>query len=165
MPRTYEPIAFTTLGSNAATVTFDNIPATYTDLVVVGRFGIQDGKLTEVYARFNSDSGTNYSVTELWGNGSITGSGRASNSSLGCFIGGTDATANNIAILHVFSYANTNVNKTTLSVSASPGRGVGRNVALWRSTAAITRMDISRNAATNDIVAGSVWSLYGIKAA
>jgi hypothetical protein len=165
MPATYEPIASTTLGSNAATVTFDNIPGTYTDLILVGRFGIQDGKLTEVYSRFNSDTGTNYSVTELWGNGSATGSTRASNSNLGAFIGGSDATATNVVLLHVFSYANTNVNKTTLSVSASPGRGVSRNVSLWRSTAAITRMDISRNFAANDIVAGSVWSLYGIKAA
>lgn len=165
MPATYEPIASTTLGSNAATVTFDNIPGTYTDLILVGRFGIQDGKLTEVYCRFNSDTGTNYSGTGLWGNGTNAGSDRYSSSNLGCFVGASDSTATNVAVFHVFSYANTNVNKTTLSANAQAGRGAGRQVSLWRSTAAITRMDISRNFAANDIVAGSVWSLYGIKAA
>jgi hypothetical protein len=35
MAKTYEPIATTTLGTAAATVTFSSISGTYTDLVLV----------------------------------------------------------------------------------------------------------------------------------
>ncbi len=44
MPKTYEPIATTTLGSAAATVTFSTIPGTYTDLVLIDyQFTTLDG--------------------------------------------------------------------------------------------------------------------------
>jgi hypothetical protein len=35
MPATYEPIATTTLGTAAATITFSSIPATYSDLMQI----------------------------------------------------------------------------------------------------------------------------------
>ena len=35
MPATYEPIASTTLGSDAANVEFTSLSGTYTDLIVV----------------------------------------------------------------------------------------------------------------------------------
>lgn len=165
MPATYEPIASTTLGADAASVTFSSIPGTYTDLVLVARYGIESAKLTEVYVRFNSDSGTNYSLTNLYGTGSTAASNRSSNSSLGVFLSATGDNAVNIGIMDIMSYANTNVFKTTLSRDAGPGRGAARIVSLWRSTAAITSMEISRFAATNNLVAGSTFSLYGIKAA
>ena len=66
MPTTYEPIATTTLGSAAASITFSSIPATYTDLRVVF-----NGTVTEVgetlYYRFNSDGASNYSITQVYG--------------------------------------------------------------------------------------------------
>jgi hypothetical protein len=44
MAKTYEPIATTTLGSAAASITFSSIPATYTDLnncfIAGKRFGV-----------------------------------------------------------------------------------------------------------------------------
>ncbi len=75
MPTTYEPIATTTLGSAAATITFSTIPATYTDLRVVwvGTVTVADS----AGMRFNSDSGTNYSRTVLQGDGSAASSNRS----------------------------------------------------------------------------------------
>jgi len=165
MPRTYEPIASTTLGSSTATVTFDNIAGTWTDLIVVGRFGMINNDATELYVRFNSDSGTNYSHTALFGGGTSAASNRASSASLGILVSTSDTAGNSVFCCSVASYANTNVNKTVLSAYASPGRDVGRTVGLWRSTSAITRIDISRNSAGKDITSGSTFAVYGIKAA
>ena len=78
MPSTYEPIATTTLGSTAATITFSSIPATYTDLRIA-LVGSLSGGGNYGNLRFNSDSGSNYSVTILRGNGSAASSARQSN--------------------------------------------------------------------------------------
>ena len=79
MTATYEKIATTTLGSNQASVTFSSIPATYTDIVVIatGKTSTE----TTLYFRFNGDSGSNYSSTDIYGDGSAAGSFRFSNSS------------------------------------------------------------------------------------
>lgn len=167
MAVTYEPIASTTLGSAAASHTFSSIPGTYTDLVVVFnvRTTVDDanGRLT-----INSDSGSNYSQTDLEGTGSSAFSGRNSNVS---FIPltrniGFDDTNPSTGIIQIMSYANTNVFKTVLYSSAdfnSSYPGVARRVGLWRSTNAITSIKIETAGTT--FKADSTFSLYGIKAA
>jgi hypothetical protein len=68
MAPTYEPIATTTLGTAAASITFSSIPATYTDLRLVVVAKAVSASTLDV--RFNNDSGTNYSKTEISGDGS-----------------------------------------------------------------------------------------------
>jgi len=75
MPATYEPIATTTLGSAAATITFSTIAATYTDLRLTLVFTTSVGG-ANVFFRFNGDTGTNYSYTSLEGSGSAASSSR-----------------------------------------------------------------------------------------
>ena len=65
---TYESISSVTLTSNSTTVTFGSIPQTYTDLVLVIVAKITSGGL-DMFIRFNSDTGSNYSYTQLYGNG------------------------------------------------------------------------------------------------
>lgn len=77
MTATYESIETTTLGSAAANITFSSIPSTYTDLVVVYTLKAETAS-ADIYMRFNSDSGSNYSNTILWGNGTSAGSNRFS---------------------------------------------------------------------------------------
>ena len=163
MPATYEPIASTTLGSAAATHTFSSIPGTYTDLVVV-HSGVGSGG-TGLRLRFNSDTGTNYSNTQLHGNGTTAASTRDSSASsirmtYDASVQTTDAGAR---VAHIMSYANTNVNKTVLTASARAGSGVDRIVGLWRSTSAITSVTVFTPDA--DMATGTTISLYGIKAA
>ena len=74
MAVTYTPITSNTLTSATASVTFSSISGTYTDLVLV--VSAQSASTNvDLAMRFNSDSGTNYSNTRLYGTGSAAGSG------------------------------------------------------------------------------------------
>lgn len=169
MPRTYEPIASQTLGSSAASVTFSDIPATYTDLVIVcsvkstGAASSAGGSM-----RVNSDTGSNYSQTILYGTGSAAGSIRAANVDRMRVFGDIPTTGEQVAVIGVMSYANTSVYKTVLVRygSAISGDTVGGIVGLWRSTSAITSLILySNDAGADSFASGSTFSLYGIKAA
>ena len=161
MPATYEPIASTTLGTAAADITFSSIPGTYTDLVLV-LYGGFATTTSDLYTQFNSDTGTNYSNTDLRGNGSAAAS---SGTSSVAYIRHNQNTVDSPStwVIQVMSYANTNVFKTALSAFASAGNGVERSVGLWRSTNAIT--DIKVYTSSGNLSSGFTASLYGIKAA
>ena len=163
MPATYEPIASQALGSSAASVEFSSIPGTYTDLVLVcmvkstGAASSSGGS-----ARFNSDSGSNYSATALYDVGSIRWGNDNRVRMFGDIPTGDFATT----IVQIMSYANTNVNKTFLSSYGAAGSGISRIVGLWRSTAAITTVTLySNDAGADSFASGSTFALYGIKAA
>ena len=169
MAATYEPIASTTLGASAAAIEFTSIPGTYTDLVVVlqGATATAGTGTSQLYVRFNGDTGSNYSSTEVSGNGTTAGSSRGSNQNIMLNIAwpnaGNTTIRPGIAVLNVMSYANTNVYKTMLTAIMG-GTFVSRDVSLWRSTSAITTVRLFFNS-TNQHDSGTVASLYGIKAA
>ena len=71
---TYTKIASTTLGTAAASYTFNSIPSTYTDLVLVANIQqVTNGE--DVAIQFNTDTGTNYSRIYVCGSGSSAHSG------------------------------------------------------------------------------------------
>jgi hypothetical protein len=162
---TYTPIATQTLGSAAASVTFSSIPQGYTDLVLVAntKAGATDNA---IFMRFNGDSASNYSTTELRGNGSAAGSARASSQTAiypSWYIApGTSNFSHNM-ILHLMNYANGTTYKTTLSRANNTdvNQGTEATVGLWRSTSAITSIELSLSATTFSI--GSTFSIYGIQ--
>jgi len=163
MPTTYEPIATTTLGSAAANITFSSIPATYTDLRVVltNPAGVATYYLQ---MRLNSDTGTNYSRTQLYGEGTGAISGRGTNNNF-ALLGYLTTTQPTFQTIDIFSYADS-TNKTWLVTSNQDANGSGevwRIVGLWRNTAAITSIQISRQ--TGNLDTGTTATLYGIKAA
>lgn len=178
MPATYEPIATTTLGSAQTGVTFSSISQAYTDIIIVvqARSAATLYYNSNLFLNFNNDYSTNYnySQTRLTGNGSTATSGRGSNNPL-VYVGqipnstsGNSSTDRSSNIIHVMNYSNSTTNKTVLSRSNSIPTGsssvnaVEAYVGLWRSTAAITRIDI---ASEDNFTAGSTFTLYGIKAA
>lgn len=164
MPATYENIATTTLGSSQATVSFTSIPGTYTDLVLITNTASQLASGSEhILCQFNSDTGTNYSATYLYGTGSSAASGRNSNTN-GAFIGRHEQTELGTGITHIQNYSNTTTNKTVLSRGGLAGQITIAYVSLWRNTAAITSIDLSPFNGTS-FDAGSSFTLYGIKAA
>jgi hypothetical protein len=164
MPATYEPIATNTLGSAAASVTFSSISGSYTDLVLITSTAsdISSGQ-GHILCRFNSDSGSNYSVTYLYGTGSSAVSGRDINQT-GAFIGRHEETEFGTGITHIQNYANTTTYKTVLSRGGIAGQILIAYANTWRSTAAITSITLTPNAASN-FDSGSTFTLYGIKAA
>lgn len=157
---TYEPIATTTLGSNTASVTFSSISGSYTDLVYI-IYNKSGGTNSSI--RFNSDGGSNYSLTQLYGDGSAAASLRSSNVTYA--IGGviqSDATV----VGHIMNYSNTTTNKTLIARGgAGSGTYLDVCVSLWRSNSAITSVTFYQDSGGGTWATGSTFTLYGIKAA
>jgi hypothetical protein len=159
MASTYDKIATSTL-SSSGTITFSSIPATYTDLVLVTRLA---GTAQADYdVLLNSDSGSNYSWTNMYTTGSASGSIRTPNWTLMRldYYGYIGTTIGMVNIAHFFNYANTNTYKTVVAQMGNANNGLGLNVDLWRNTAAINSIAIQYTMAS-----GSSATLYGIKAA
>jgi hypothetical protein len=162
MPATYEPIATTTLGSAASSISFSSIPGTYTDLRMV-LVGTGTTNNTYFLYRFNSDSSSLYSTTRLSGNGSTTRSIR--NSGTGLLVTYEALLSDTIPsmwTLDVFSYAGS-TNKTALATISADRNGSGQTemaVGLYRSTTAISSVSAVMNSST--FAAGTTATLYGI---
>ncbi len=167
MPATYEPIQSVTLASAAASITFSSIPNTYTDLRIVFT-GTSTSTATYVQMRMNNVStGNLYSWTRLTGNGTAAASSRATNYNESYL---NDAfpfgsTNSGMVTADILSYT-ASVFKTTLttaSVDQNGSGGVERHVHLFRSTNAISTIQLL--AYLNNFAAGTTATLYGIKAA
>lgn len=161
---TYEPIATASGTGSSTTITFASIPQTYTDLVIIA--ANIDVQIDDMGARLNQDSGSNYSRTRITGNGTTPESFRNSNLSK-VYFGYKDGTASTqtYGILNLMNYSNSTTYKTGLArySTYSSGYATMAEVYLWRSTAAITRIDIdsgNANFSTN-----CKFTLYGIAAA
>jgi hypothetical protein len=166
MPITYEPIQTYTLSTSASTITFNSIPATYTDLrlVVVGKAALDtDG----IRIRFNNDTGTNYSWTNLRTNGGTVASSTANNQNALAFLGqsgtGMSNTISSFGAADIINYA-ASIFKTVL-IEDNTNRGasgeLSRFVGLYRSTTAISRIDLFEVSA--NLPSNVTATLYGIK--
>jgi hypothetical protein len=161
MTATYEKIATTTLGSAAASTTFSTISGSYTDLVLIA--SIKGSTNDEpVLIEFNSDTGSNYSQTLIYGTGSAVGSQRQTSQTSMRIGSGNSNTNFDTYIANVQNYSNSTTYKTVVSREASAGIVVTATAGLWRSTSAITSILIKRS--SGNIATGSTFTLYGIKA-
>lgn len=160
MPATYEPIATTTVASASASVTMSSIPQTYTDLVVAFYATGSTSEGLGIY--FNGDNGTNYSFMYFYDNGS---GGVASGHNLNT----TRINFSNISptislyTAHIMNYSNTTTFKTVFSNGGLATEYVIGYSGLWRNTAAISSLTF--NVTSGTIGVGSIFNLYGIKAA
>jgi hypothetical protein len=161
---TYVPIATTTLGSATASVTYSSL-GSYTDLVLV--MAVQPTNNGEnINLQFNSDTGTNYSDTQLTGTGTTATSSRRTTYN---YLRTTDnlpnSTSFSTVIVNIMNYSNSTTNKTVLSRGGNAATWVTTNVGLWRNTAAITSIKVFASDGTSNMNSGSTFSLYGILAA
>ena len=155
-------IATSTL-SGSGVITFSSISSAYTDLRLVI---LSTGNMGNIGLRFNSDSATNYSDTFIRGNGSAASSSRDTAQNYAYITNlVSNITVPALTTTDIFSYAGSTY-KTILSNRSSDYNGSGKTgvfVNLWRSTAAINRVDAI--AQGGNWIIGTTFTLYGIKAA
>lgn len=165
MPSTYTPIASTTISSAVTVITFSSIPSTYTDLVLVSNATVT-GSPRDLLARFNSDSGTNYSATFFDQTGNTPAGGQSTNATYVPLdnYGYIEPTQGQMAISHFMNYSNTTTYKNVLSRSNNAANGLSLIIGSWRSTSAINRIDLYAGTANASMPSGT-FTLYGIKAA
>lgn len=165
MALTYEPIATTTTSGNATSVTFSSISSAYTDILMVyhGKFS---GNRTTMNLTLNSDTASNYSYTQLYGNGTTAASSRTTTYTVG--YAGLISDQWQTVTLNFMDYSNSTTNKTVLvrggNLGSTASEDVSATVNLWRSTAAINTIKL---APANGLylIDGSIFTLFGIKAA
>jgi hypothetical protein len=161
---TYEKIATYTAPSAVTSYTFSVIPGTYTDIVLVINGGFSTATTGYVSYRVNGDTGSNYSYTRLYGDGTSALSGRNTNKTLGAFDIFNSGTEKWMIIAQFMNYSNATTYKTTLSRQGNGATLVGTLANLWRNTAAITSITLLEELGLS-FATGTTFTLYGIKAA
>ena len=161
------------LSSAASSVTFTGLgtyaTAGYKNLQIrmVGKTTAYPG----FYLIFNSDTGNNYALHRLTGNGTNTTSANITNHDTMIFINSLpdEAAATNefgAAVADILDFSNIYKN-TTVRVLAgchyTDYPNIQLHSGLWNNTAAVTSIGIL-NAQSGNFVAGSRFSLYGSKA-
>ena len=158
----YESIA-TSNPSGASTLTFSSVPSTYSHLQI--RFASKasvDG--TGIRIQFNGDTGSNYYLHFISGDGATASAGASGLGASGS-VGITSNTTNvqSVGIIDVLDYLSTNKYKTVRSLYGYDANGSGYvrlGSSLWSaSAAAITSITIFPSSGT---LTGS-FALYGIK--
>jgi hypothetical protein len=162
----YESIASVTAAGGETSLVLSSIPSTYVSLQMryIGMDNSGGTSAGALKIRFNSDSGSNYSETILLGSGANAIAARGSN--ITAIVHNYTNTSIASAITNIMNYSNSNIYKSTLTrwnstISADPY--VAEYVGLWRNTTAITSLTVF--VGSGNFVAGSIFTLYGIKAA
>jgi hypothetical protein len=164
MAVTYEPIGSITLSSPATSMTVSSIPNTYTDLRIVWSLKY-DTTSNATRIRFNGDTGSNYSYTYLYTNGSTLGTSTSGNetSILVDHNSGFGTSQFVTYEMDIFSYASS-ANKMLMDKMSSDANGAGavsRSARCWRNSAAINSIVLYRNDG-NNYSTGSSMTVWGI---
>jgi hypothetical protein len=167
----YELISTTILGSSAASVTFSGLgtsAAAYKHLQIrmTGRGDVATAQ-TVVGMRMNSDTGTNYGLHRLTGNGSSVSSGGNANNDWGYagIVSAASAGANQFgaSIIDILDFSSSVKNKTVRTLTGNTsGNEIDLYSFVWLSTSAVTSLNLYPPAGGN-WVTGSRFSLYGLK--
>lgn len=169
------PIFARTVTSTAvASITFSNIPSTYTHLQVrmMAKNSSANPYANNVNMNFNSDTGNNYAWHLLYGVGTNPGQFSANTSQpYIAYAGvamGANTTSFGVSVIDIIDYKDTSKNKTARmffgangNSSATSEQIVGLGSGLWQNTNAITTITITPNA--GNFTQYSSFALYGIK--
>ncbi len=169
----FDSIATSTPSNGTTSITFSSIPQTYKSLQV--RSIVRDTSTggydaVPVGIRPNNDSGSNYAIHSLRGNGTtVTADGYTAQPqglAWGAAVrSSSNTTTYGVMILDIIDYTSTSKYKTLRMVSGSDVNGAGGVVSLdsvlWLSTSAITSLTIQADFTA--FASGTTFALYGIK--
>ena len=164
MTATYEAIKTYTATSNVSSFSWTSIPNTYDDLVIVAYLKNTAGSNYECYVRFNNNStGTLYTYTFVQNYQTNLQSGRnATINEIRQFK--TSSTRFSAHEMNIMQYKNPNVYKHTIGRGGDVSmNSVVLGVGQWRDYSAITDITLVMETGA-DILSGSKFDLYGIKA-
>lgn len=168
------PLQVITVGpAGASSVTFTNIPNTYSHLQLryIAR-STASASEDAITLRFNSDSSSSYAYHFLFGNGSSASSSAAGVSDNRLYpwaVPGSSFLSNSFGatIIDILDYSNTNKFKTTRTLSGYDDNSTGGRIAftsgLWQSTNAINAISITAN--SGNWTQNSQFALYAVKGA
>jgi hypothetical protein len=163
-----EALGSVTLNAAQSSITFSNIPNTYTDLQIRASFTTSVADRS-IRVTFNSDTATNYSFHNIQGDGSTTGVNATATVAYGIIGAAPNSTTfPGIFITDILGYADTNKFKTTRSLAGADMNVASANSSYiqlwssnWRSTSAITTINIIPS--SGNFSQYSTFALYGIK--
>jgi hypothetical protein len=160
----YDSLATVTLSAATASITFSGIPSGYKHLQIrhISLTGVLAG---DVRLQFNSDTSSNYSLHQIYGDGSAAAaSGSANTTYIPIGVSGNTTYPGN-GIVDILDYANTNKNKTTRSLHGVDVNGAGGYLFFtsgnWRNTNAVTSITLFING--YNINQYSSFALYGVR--
>ena len=153
MKPAWVPLAEITLTSTDSEITFGSIPNTYRDLILVSEAKGTTSSYAAIY--FNSDTGSNYSVVRMEGNGSTAASLTSTISAFITF----DTTNPGASITQIMDYSATDKHKTFLIRNQKANDAVFARAARWANTTAINNIKLTVNSGSFAI--GSTFALYG----
>jgi hypothetical protein len=165
-PTSYESIETINVTTAVTSVTFSNIPSTYTHLQI--RMTTKDNTgLASQSIRINGSSASDYSWHRMVGTGDNPPSATNGSSDTKAIIGISDVQFGS-GIIDFLDYKNTNKHKTIKSISGFDNNGtgwIGLWSGLWMSTNAITSIQIMTGLLSQSWTQYSTFALYGIKEA
>jgi len=164
----YDALATVTVPSGGvSSVSFVGIPSGYKHLQV--RSTVLESNDGVMGFRFNSDTGNNYTIHELYGNGSSAAAYAAtSQSNIGInynYSASPLSSAPSVAVVDILDYASTSKNKTLRALCGVDYNGSGYvrlDSGLWLNTSAITSIDIVAFS-SKTFNQYSQFALYGVR--
>lgn len=158
----YIPLANTTIGVAAASVTFSSISSSYRDLVLVIT-GLNNSTNSSPSLRFNTDTGSNYTTVSMEADGTSTFSGTNSNTSLLSSFNYSTLTTGGISntIFNIMDYSASDKFKMALARGNYASGAVAFSFGRWVNTGAITTVQVLTGNGTS-YAAGATFALFGV---
>jgi len=167
----FESIATVSVGSGGQSeIDFTSISSNYNHLQIRGIAKDSNSTTQQLRMRFNGDTGSNYTLHHILGDGASASAGSGTNTThiqMVYCVSLNSYTAFGGAVIDILDYKNTNKYKTVRALAGYDRNGsdsyISFNSGLWMNTNAITSIKLFLTGA--NFSQYSHFALYGIKGA